>query len=229
MRRADPEGDMNAAAVLQFSAMALLLLPPIAGAAEKASPAKTGQANDQAAAVEFTENVQTYAELHRLLAAPLGPEQMCSDPEEFRRGTATLAAAIREARAAARSGDIFSTRVAPFFRTTLAGAARAWYDVPRLLEEMDEEGLATVVELEVNGNFPWDAGVMMPPRLLLVLPALPEELEYRFVGADLVLLDVRANLIVDLLENALSAPPPPAGETEYGPCDVHPDMPGCWM
>ena len=218
---------MKASAVLQFSAMALLLLPPIAGAAEHAWPATTGQANDRAAAAEFTENVQTYAELHRMLAAPLGPEQMCSDPEEVRRATGALAAAIREARVAARVGDIFTARVAPFFRTTIAGAARAWYDVPRMLEEMDEEGLGTVVELEVNGNFPWDAGVMMPPRLLLVLPPLPEELEYRFVGADLVLLDVRANLIVDLLENALSVAPP--GETEYGPCDVHPDMPGCWM
>jgi hypothetical protein len=219
---------MNAFAVLQISAMALLLLPPVTGAAGSTGPAKAGQADDRAAAVEFTERVQAYAELHRMLAAPLGPEQMCSDPEELRRGTATLAAAIRDARGAARSGDIFTARVAPFFRTTIAGAARAWYDVPRMLDEMDEEGLAAVVELEVNGDFPWDAGAMMPPRLLLVLPALPEELEYRFVGADLVLLDVGANLIVDLLENALPNAPP-AGETEYGPCDVHPDMPECWM
>jgi hypothetical protein len=39
----------------------------------------------------------------------------------------------------------------------------------------------------------------MPPSLLLNLPELPKELEYRFVGRELVLRDSAANLIVDVL------------------------------
>jgi hypothetical protein len=41
--------------------------------------------------------------------------------------------------------------------------------------------------------------------MLAALPGLPEELEYRFVGADLVLIDVPADLVVDILENALTS------------------------
>jgi hypothetical protein len=44
------------------------------------------------------------------------------------------------------------------------------------------------------------------PALLAVLPALPEELEYRFIGRDLVLVDVHADLIVDVLKDALPVP-----------------------
>ena len=37
----------------------------------------------------------------------------------------------------------------------------------------------------------------MPPNLLLLLPDLPPDMEYRFVGRHLILRDVRANMIVD--------------------------------
>jgi hypothetical protein len=43
----------------------------------------------------------------------------------------------------------------------------------------------------------------MPPSLLLNLPKLPEGLEYRFVGRNLILYDSKANLIVDILRNAI--------------------------
>ena len=43
----------------------------------------------------------------------------------------------------------------------------------------------------------------MWPALLHALPPLPRELEYRIVDADLVLIDLRADLVVDILENAM--------------------------
>jgi hypothetical protein len=43
----------------------------------------------------------------------------------------------------------------------------------------------------------------MWPSLLLALPPLPRELEYRFWDRHLVLVDLHANLVVDILENAL--------------------------
>ena len=68
------------------------------------------------------------------------------------------------------------------------------------------------------------------PSLLRRLPPLPLELEYRFVGTSLLIVDVRAGLIVDLLEAALPVndgyPPAPR---QLGPCDVHPDLPACWI
>ena len=43
----------------------------------------------------------------------------------------------------------------------------------------------------------------MPPKLLLRLPRLPEEVEYRFLGRHLILRDVGANVIVDFIYNVL--------------------------
>jgi hypothetical protein len=39
--------------------------------------------------------------------------------------------------------------------------------------------------------------------LLLRLPELPEELEYRIVNCDLVLWDVHADLVIDFVPDAL--------------------------
>jgi len=43
----------------------------------------------------------------------------------------------------------------------------------------------------------------MPPSLLSNLPLLPPELEYRTVGRDVVLRDVGANLIVDVVAGVI--------------------------
>ena len=43
----------------------------------------------------------------------------------------------------------------------------------------------------------------MPPSILLNLPALPHELDYRIVGRTLVLRDVGANLMVDYIPGAI--------------------------
>jgi hypothetical protein len=56
----------------------------------------------------------------------------------------------------------------------------------------------------------------MWPTLLRVLPELPAELEYRFSDRDLVLIDGHANVVVDILENALPAPPCDDRESRRG-------------
>ncbi|HKY21446.1 MAG TPA: hypothetical protein VJM31_09525, partial [Vicinamibacterales bacterium] len=43
----------------------------------------------------------------------------------------------------------------------------------------------------------------MPPKILLMLPDLPPDMEYRFVGRHLILLDVRANMIIDEIPSVL--------------------------
>lgn len=222
---------MSLSFLLPLTATALLLLPSSTLAAGTAPCCGSAAApHETQASAEFLARVDRYVDLHRALEAPLGPEQICGDPEQLQRSSSGLAAAIRQARAGARPGDVFSPEIAAFFRATVASVVRGRYDVPALLDEMDEEGLPQVVELEVNGAFPWLAGNLMPPGLLRALPPLPEELEYRLVGPDLVLLDVRANLVVDWVEDALTAArsEDPAVEA-HEPCDVHPELPGCWM
>jgi hypothetical protein len=62
---------------------------------------------------------------------------------------------------------------------------------------------AAMVPLRVNGTFPWIYATSMFPCVLNALPPLPPELQYRVVGNTLVLIDVHASLIVDLLPYAL--------------------------
>jgi hypothetical protein len=60
------------------------------------------------------------------------------------------------------------------------------------------------VPIKVNAKYP-DAAPLptVPPNLLAALPKLPEDLEYRFINRDLILLDVHANVIVDFMLNAI--------------------------
>jgi hypothetical protein len=58
--------------------------------------------------------------------------------------------------------------------------------------------------LKVNSRYPATAPLpTVPPNLLVRLPQLPEELEYRIVNRDLILRDVNANLIVDFIPSAI--------------------------
>jgi hypothetical protein len=57
----------------------------------------------------------------------------------------------------------------------------------------------------VNGPYPEGVPLeTMPPTLLGSFPKLPPELDYRFIGSTLVLRDVTANLIIDLMPNAIA-------------------------
>ena len=44
----------------------------------------------------------------------------------------------------------------------------------------------------------------MPGVILRVLPALPDGVEYRFLGNDLILHDTRANVILDRISCAIA-------------------------
>ena len=76
-------------------------------------------------------------------------------------------------------------------------------DGPALRDSIAEENPAGT-PIKINGRYP-DAVPMstMPPDILAALPQLPEELEYRFVGDRLVLLDTKAHLIIDYVDDAL--------------------------
>jgi hypothetical protein len=64
----------------------------------------------------------------------------------------------------------------------------------------------TQFTLGVNDTYPEGASrSTVPPNVLQVLPQLPDGLEYRMVGNNLVLLDVRAAVVVDYLLDVMCA------------------------
>jgi len=60
------------------------------------------------------------------------------------------------------------------------------------------------IPLRVHAEYPpgWPLA-SVPPAILASLPKLPEDLEYRFVGKAMLLLDVHANLIIDFIPDAI--------------------------
>jgi hypothetical protein len=118
-----------------------------------------------------------------------------------------LAARIRERRGHAKQGDVFRRAVAEELqdpevqdtRRTMGegnpGAARG--------VEQDGDIARRQVTLAVNDPYPSDSFSTMPPRLLQRLPALPESIDYRFVGRALVLIDTSATLVIDYLPDTV--------------------------
>ena len=60
------------------------------------------------------------------------------------------------------------------------------------------------VKLQVNGRYPDGLPfTTMPTPVLAELPRLPDDVEYRFIGDRLILLDVHAQLVVDFMDAAI--------------------------
>jgi len=175
--------------------------------------------------LQFTNRVYDYVETHRRLAAAI-EQPLCSEAEELTRQADVLGAAIREARPRAKEGDIFTLAASEMFRARIAAIVRRTnFDVAAFLERHSGEG--EELEVHVFGALPWRTHLALMP-IIRQLPELPPELEYEFVGRHLVLMDVGANIVVDVLRDALPLPDDAPVSVAPTPCDVHPELGTCW-
>src|SRR5688572_18944123 len=196
--------------------LAIAALLPLAGTVPRPEPVR--------GLMEFLDRVAEYVEIRREVSAGVDGPAFCSDLEELSRLAEHRAAAIRDARPLAREGAIFTPRVVEFFRARIAQAARRGAIDITSAAERDHD-----VVLEVNEVLPWAAGAPASARLVDQLPPLPAELEYRLVDRHLVLLDVETSLVVDVLREAVPRRMESLAIGSAGACDVHPELPQCWM
>lgn len=153
---------------------------------------------------DFDRRVAAYVALHRQVERFVPPQKDFTDPSEAYAAMTALAQALRAVRPHATEGDVFSPAIATAFRSRIRQALRENHQDPSvLIDEMLANTEAGARPPAVNERFSWAIGNMMPPFLLWALPELPEELQYRFVGPILVLIDIHANLVVDVLRDAL--------------------------
>ena len=104
----------------------------------------------------------------------------------------------------ARQGDIFTPEISAEFRR-LIGITRQGPEAQRIHESLKHAEPLRPRPLRVNAAYPAKVPLQStPPSLLLNLPKLPPELEYRVVGHDLILRDIEANLIVDFIVNVVA-------------------------
>jgi hypothetical protein len=166
--------------------------------APKAQPADT-----QAKAIAgFMERVKSYVALHKKLedALPRLPSE--ATPKQIDERQRALAAGIQNSRGSARQGDIFTAEMTAFVKRLLARVFGGAEGRQLRASIMDENVMP--VMLKANQRYPDEFPLTtMPPEVLQALPALPEELEYRFLGEHLILLDPHAHVIADFIVDAL--------------------------
>jgi hypothetical protein len=158
------------------------------------------QPSDETALAEFSAAVDAYAVLHRQLEGPVATIASSNDPDEIRRAVEALGAKIRGRRGTARAGDMFTPAVVQVIRARINAGCGGDLNAVHALAHDETPPLPRPV---VNGHWPGSAMTFMPPNVLCQLPSLPEELEYRFVNRDLVLWDAHADVIVDVMRDAL--------------------------
>jgi hypothetical protein len=116
---------------------------------------------------------------------------------------AELASAIKIARPFARQGDFFSPAVADIFRSTIAEALSG-VDSDAFFESLYAgDAVPAGLPPRVYDTYPEWATHDVPLVVLERLSLLPDELEYRLIGRTLVLWDIDADLILDVLPDAI--------------------------
>lgn len=180
---------------------------------EKPTPASPSAATAQAQAkenrdapelAEFKMRVAEYAELHNRLEATLPKLPTEATPEQIDRNQRALGTLIGSTRQMAKQGDVFTQAGQMYIRALLK---RLFVNVDHVkLRNTIQDENPWFVQIKVNGRYPDRVPLAsMPPQIRKALPPLPGELEYRFVGAALILLDTQAHIVVDLVPNALPA------------------------
>ena len=151
---------------------------------------------------QFHVRVEDYLKLRKTAASELPKPKPTPSAEEIEQRKALLTSTLAAARTGVAQGSIFTPAVAAEFRR-LGKLAMDGADGPRVQKSLKR---AEPVQIAVRANqaYPPAAPLQsMPPTLLMGLPELPKELEYRLVGKTLVLRDIEANLIVDFLPEAI--------------------------
>ncbi|HEY1304604.1 MAG TPA: hypothetical protein VGF24_13675 [Vicinamibacterales bacterium] len=181
------------AAVLALAAPAFATIPPRAVGAQELREYK--------AVSTFAKAVDQYV-LMRRITEPLPPDMMCL-PDGTIAKVNDLAVTPFDARPVPREGDVFSPDVADVFRERIVRAIRQFeVNVWDLVSDMNEEE-SVAPPVVVGEPLPRGVGEGPVRWLTAVLPVLPEGLEYRLAGRDLVLFDTQAKTVVDVLRVAV--------------------------
>jgi hypothetical protein len=175
------------------------------GQTAAAAPAQGGAAkpgvNPRAEAVNaFGKRIAAYVEVRKKAESGIPALKETDDPGKITAREQALGDAVQKLRATAKAGDVFGKDMTPLIVEILREdwKNRAAADRAAIIAEMPKPFVP-----KVNMRYPVGQPLLtFPPNLLRQLHQLPEDLEYRFVGRDLILRDVKANIIVDVIRHA---------------------------
>lgn len=151
----------------------------------------------------FEKRVKEYVKLRNQVKEKL-PTKISKDstPEQIHAYMTSFEDAVRAARSGAKRGEIFVPEISTYIRNVVREEfkGRDKIELRKTVLQAETAG----VPVRVNYPYPEQKEFTeMPPTLLLKLPQLPQEMRYRFVGTNLLLVDKENNVIVDYMTNAL--------------------------
>jgi hypothetical protein len=179
--------------------------PPASAPPQKGAQAQAPQVQQRTADArelfDFQNRVKAYVALHKKLEDGLPNIGANADATAVRTHQKALAAALQSARATAKVGDVFT----PETRRALRRAIARGLGPAERSSLMNPESNPGGFKPRVNAEYPASLPVTtMPPTVLLNMPPLPDEIEFRFVGRYLILRDTHADIIVDFMTAAFS-------------------------
>jgi hypothetical protein len=161
--------------------------------------------NEQGAAIKaFQDRLNEYVRFHNNVEKMVPPLKETASPAEISQREAALGATMIKQRPDPKEGDFLIKQVQPYLIKSIRDdfAKRSAADRKALIVELPK-GIA----IKVNMVYPTTLPLLtFPANLLKALPELPTELEYRMVGRHLILRDVKANVVVDILRDVFPVP-----------------------
>jgi hypothetical protein len=184
--------------------------PPATSASPTSAPATERVVGplspaDAQALATMNDRLKEYVALHTKIERSLPHLPKEATPAQIDKNQRAFEKLVREARATAKPGDIFTPEASPVIKRLLATVFGGSEGKQLKASIMDENPVDPVaLKLTVNSRYPDTVPLTtVPPQVLQTLPLLTEDLEYRFIGDWLILLDTHAHVIADFIDNAL--------------------------
>jgi hypothetical protein len=152
------------------------------------------------ATAAFKNRLDDYLKLRSAITAKIPDVSETHDPNKISAREKALGEAIIAARMAAKPGDLFGS-MTPIITKIIAKdwATRSAADRKAIFKELPKG-----VQVTINRPYPTTLPLLtVPSNLLVNLPTLPDDLEYRSADRHLLLRDRDANLVLDILYNVL--------------------------
>lgn len=187
--------------IAALSARVVLVTTCAAGFAQSQSE-PAGVQDDTRIVADFGSRVAKYLDLRKKTGDSPKPAKQ---PAKLAESSKQIADKVVTERADAKQGDVFTPEIVVYFKRQIA-ATFAGSEGAKIRASLRSAEPVQGVALKVNGTYPQGVPLQStPPTVLLNLPRLPKQLEYRIVGHDFALHDTVTNLIVDFIPNAIPA------------------------
>lgn len=186
-----------AAGILAFTAVPSCAQKPV-----EAPQATPRTADEERIIGDFKQRLATYEAVSTKLKQEVYPASSELNPNTIHARQKELATRIVKALPNWKQGDIFTPEVSTLFKRRIAEVLRGpeGANIKGAIFD-DAPGEMTV---RVFTEYPSGVPIAtLPAQMLNLFPVLPKELEYRFLGSHLILMDIAAFLIVDVIPDAI--------------------------